>query len=66
MTNKFYYISFSEYDLGQEGLIFKKEEDAFSYAQKAYNVNPGHESWEEFSDPEMGLFVVSEATVYEE
>ena len=65
MSKTFYYISFSEYDLGQEGLIFKSREDALSYGKSQYDVNPGYETWEEFSDPDTGLFIVEEVTIYE-
>lgn len=35
MAHKFYYISYSEYDLGQKGLIFRSVSDAKDFLAKA-------------------------------
>ena len=55
------YTVWSEYDLGQEGMVFSSKEDALSWGESQYE-DTGDESWEEYV--EGGLFTVNEACLY--
>ena len=62
MTPKFYYISQSEYDLGQDGLIFRKYSDAFKFGKKQFENCTNGESWDDYVN--AGFFEVDEAAIY--
>lgn len=61
MTPKFYYISFSEYDLGQEGVIFKSHSDALKFGEEQFEKSVD-ESWDDYVN--AGFFEVDEVTIY--
>ena len=66
MTNKYWYISFTEYDMGSKGLIFKSKEDALAYGKMCHEADSisEEEPWEQWV--EDGMFQVDEATIYGE
>lgn len=64
MTPKFYYISFSEYDLGEQGIIFRAEDEARTFIKDALQWSGSTESVDTYL--EDGLGVIEEVTIYGE
>lgn len=58
-----YYISFSEYDLNHEGMLFKEKSHAAEFASIQLEAIGAEETFEEYDD--QGLISIKEAAVYE-
>jgi hypothetical protein len=64
LENKFYYISFSEYDLGEHGIIFRSENQAREFMKDALEWSGSTESVDTYL--EDGFAVIEEVTIYGE
>ena len=64
MEPLFYYISFSEYDLNSDGLIFRSVKSAKKFVKQALEDCDAPETYEEYKDG--GFLTIEGVKVYED